>query len=167
MREKIDSLERRLNATTTDGEDTGESLRLERYPDVWQQNGATTASSLIPGHLPDVHGLLRRSLLRSQGSDTSLLSLDGDPYEWNEGADDEALCTDAMGAASARECKPGFFGEYHFSAYNFNYLRWVFNVIIYGRNQSVNVVFYEALLGDEITVRRSPPSSLCDKTNTT
>jgi len=55
---------------------------------------------------------------RSQASDTSLLSIDGDSYDWNESADDDVFCTDAMGASSTRECKPGFFGKHHLSTCN-------------------------------------------------
>jgi len=36
MQEKIYSLERRLNATRTDSEGTGELLRVERY-DIWNR----------------------------------------------------------------------------------------------------------------------------------
>lgn len=31
-------------------------------------------------------------------------------YEWDEGGDEKELGTDAMGAASTRDYKPGFFG---------------------------------------------------------
>ena len=31
-------------------------------------------------------------------------------YEWDEGGDEKELDTDAMGAASTRDYKPGFFG---------------------------------------------------------
>lgn len=33
-------------------------------------------------------------------------------YEWDEGGDEKELGTDAMGAASTRDYKPGFFGTH-------------------------------------------------------
>jgi len=122
MQEKIYSLERRLNATGRDREGTGELLRVERY-DIWEQNRAITASPLVPEYLPDAHVLSRRQSFvhRSQASDTSLLSIDGDSYDWNESVDDDTFCTDAMGATSTRECKPGFFGKHHLSTCNYSH----------------------------------------------
>jgi Fungal specific transcription factor domain len=35
---------------------------------------------------------------------------DNETYEWDEGGDEKELGTDAMGAASTRDYKPGFFG---------------------------------------------------------
>jgi hypothetical protein len=34
-------------------------------------------------------------------------------YEWDEGGDEKELSTDAMGATSTRDSKPGFFGMFH------------------------------------------------------
>ena len=36
---------------------------------------------------------------------------DNETYEWDEGGDEKELGTDAMGAASTRDYKPGFFGS--------------------------------------------------------
>jgi hypothetical protein len=41
---------------------------------------------------------------------TSHDPIDNETYEWDEGGDEKELGTDAMGAASTRDCKPGFFG---------------------------------------------------------
>ena len=35
---------------------------------------------------------------------------ENETYEWDEGGDEKELGTDAMGAASTRDYKPGFFG---------------------------------------------------------
>ena len=37
---------------------------------------------------------------------------DNEMYEWDEGGDEKELGTDAMGAASTRDYKPGFFGTH-------------------------------------------------------
>jgi hypothetical protein len=37
---------------------------------------------------------------------------ENETYEWDEGGDEKELGTDAMGAASTRDYKPGFFGTY-------------------------------------------------------
>lgn len=39
-------------------------------------------------------------------------------YEWDEGGDEKELGTDAMGAASTRDYKPGFFGTALFKLFN-------------------------------------------------
>jgi hypothetical protein len=43
---------------------------------------------------------------------------ENETYEWDEGGDEKELGTDAMGAASTRDYKPGFFGMTPFSFFN-------------------------------------------------
>ena len=43
---------------------------------------------------------------------------ENETYEWDEGGDEKELGTDAMGAASTRDYKPGFFGMALFSFFN-------------------------------------------------
>lgn len=57
---------------------------------------------------------------------------ENETYEWDEGGDEKELGTDAMGAASTRDYKPGFFGSFMFRF--ITYSRWILNFIIHGGN---------------------------------
>jgi hypothetical protein len=56
---------------------------------------------------------------------------ENETYEWDEGGDEKELGTDAMGAASTRDYKPGFFGKICICN---DSSRWFINVIVHGGN---------------------------------
>ena len=59
---------------------------------------------------------------------------ENETYEWDEGGDEKELGTDAMGAASTRDYKPGFFGTYLSPRRCADSERRLLDIIIYGGN---------------------------------
>lgn len=86
---------------------------------------------------------------------------ENETYEWDEGGDEKDLGADAMGAASTRDYKPGFFGM-RIVILSITLCRRLINVVVYGRNQSGYIKFCDRLTNryDHSTIRPSPSSSI-------
>jgi len=59
-----------------------------------------------PYHTPDATNSTPMPIMAPSPGDAN----ENETYEWDEGGDEKELGTDAMGAASTRDYKPGFFG---------------------------------------------------------
>lgn len=86
---------------------------------------------------------------------------ENETYEWDEGGDEKELGTDAMGVASTRDYKPGFFGM-GIIILSIILCRRLINVVVYGRNQSCYIEFCNRLTirHHHATIRPSPSSSI-------
>ena len=84
-------------------------------------SAAAALSSLARVSTPTVTPFAESTLTNFRAADvvSTPLPIIGSPptdgnenenYEWDEGGDEKELGTDAMGAASTRDYKPGFFG---------------------------------------------------------
>ena len=140
LQDRIKFLETQLsvNALKTEG---SSGLHIRRSSDQDRDHSAAAAlSSLARVPTPTVAPFSDApfpSPGRGQTPLPIMASTPGDgngdeTYEWDEGGDEKELGTDAMGAASTRDYKPGFFGLI-FSSRNPNVRRFL-NFILHGRN---------------------------------
>lgn len=121
LQERIKFLESQLNATRQEGA-IQNHLQMRRSSDHDRDHSAAAAlSSLARVPTPTVvpftesaHVSFRpastvttpQPLIGSAPADGN----ENETYEWDEGGDEKELGTDAMGVASTRDYKPGFFG---------------------------------------------------------
>ena len=75
-------------------------------PEDRDHSAAATLSSLARVPTPTIP----LSASANTDKEGSVPANDNETYEWDEGGDEKELSTDAMGAASTRDYKPGFFG---------------------------------------------------------
>ena len=67
---------------------------------------------------------------------------ENETYEWDEGGDEKELGIDAMGAASTRDYKPGFFGILLFYLITETNKRRLLHVVFHGGDQSSHIFFH-------------------------
>jgi hypothetical protein len=113
---KIKTLESRLAETNNVGSD----IPVLQVSDDRDHRAAAALSSLASVPTPPAPAFVESSTphisYRTPPADNNLriipANTDGnETYEWDEGGDEKELGTDAMGAASTRDYKPGFFGR--------------------------------------------------------
>ena len=137
-------LESQLTSTRQDGT-VQNHLQVRRSSDHDRDHSAAAAlSSLARVSTPTAVPFAENSHANYRAPDTastplpilSSTSADGienETYEWDEGGDEKELGTDAMGAASTRDYKPGFFGMHRHYGIN---SRRLLDHVLHGGNQT-------------------------------
>lgn len=112
LEERIKSLEAQLSESRTSvGNNTQNQLEGRRSSDQDRDHTAAAAlSSLASVATPSGGKPHEPASANTVYPSSPLGANENETYEWDEGGDEKELETDAMGAASIRGSKPGFFG---------------------------------------------------------
>ena len=122
LQERIRLLEAQLNVSSIQVTSRSNQWSPPRSLPVSEQDrdhsAAATLSSLaqVPTPTAPISSILNQSQKDDESNGAARLPTvppdgpDHETYEWDEGGDEKELGTDAMGAASTRDYKPGFFG---------------------------------------------------------
>ena len=118
LQKKIQMLESQLNARNSVVEIVS---NVRRISDHDRNHAAAALSALAAAPSPPVPNFTETSTTQllypcsETEGDLPIIAPDipdgNETYEWDEGGDEKELGTDAMGAASTRDYKPGFFGK--------------------------------------------------------
>jgi hypothetical protein len=121
---KVKLLENQLTAIKSAKNSQSQTLQGRRLSDQDRDHSAAAALSSLgrvstpasnpfadapaqhPYHTPDDTISTPLPIIAPSTGDAN----ENETYEWDEGGDEKELGTDAMGAASTRDYKPGFFG---------------------------------------------------------